>query len=66
MEGQADLLQVVLALKPLGGASDFLDRGQQKANQHRNYCDHHEEFNQGESKTTLILYFSAHFRFPLA
>jgi hypothetical protein len=64
MEGQTDPLQVVLALKPLGGASDFLYCGQQKANQYRDYCDHHEEFNQGESKTTLMLNLSAHVRFP--
>src|SRR5262249_55922635 len=45
---QPDLLQVVLALHPVGGLADLLDRGQEQADQDRDDRDDDEQFNQGK------------------
>jgi hypothetical protein len=60
VEGRADLLEVVLALHPCGGLPHLLDRGQQKADQHRDARDHHEQFEQREPEWARKKARSAH------
>jgi hypothetical protein len=49
VDGQADLLEVVLALEPCRGLADLLHRGHQEGDQDRDDGDDHEEFDQRES-----------------
>src|SRR5262249_41343155 len=46
--GQADLPQVRLALGPVGRLSDFLDSGQQQADQHADDGDDDQQLDQRE------------------
>ena len=48
VQGQPDLLQVVLALHPGGGLADLLDGGQQQADQDRDDRDHDQQLDQRE------------------
>ena len=49
VDGQADLLEVVRALHPVGGLADLLDRGQQQADQDGDDGDHHQQLDQREA-----------------
>jgi hypothetical protein len=48
---ERQLFEVVLATHPRGGLADLLNRRQQQANENRDDCDHHEEFDQREPTT---------------
>jgi hypothetical protein len=39
VQGQADLLKVVLTFGPVGRLADLLDRGQQEPNEHGDHGD---------------------------
>ncbi len=45
---QADLLEIVLALRPAGRFAGLLDSGQQQGNQHGNNGDDDEQFDEGK------------------
>jgi hypothetical protein len=45
---QTDLLEVVLALGPVGDFADFLYSGQQHSEEDRNDGDHDEQFDEGK------------------
>src|SRR5262245_56775567 len=49
---QADLFEIVLALHSGGRLADLLDRRQQKPDQDGNDCDHDEEFDQRERRSS--------------
>jgi len=49
VDGQAELLEVVLALRPLGGLADLLDGGQEQADQHRDDRYDHQQLDQRET-----------------
>ena len=49
VDGQADLLEVVLALQPGRGLADLLDGGEQQPDQDRDDGDHDEQLDQGET-----------------
>ena len=51
VEGQADLLQVVLAAQPGGGLADLLHGGQEQADEHRDDGDHHQQLDQREPRS---------------
>ena len=53
VDGQADLLQVVLALHAGGGLADLLDGGQEQADQDRDDRDHHQQLDQREPGSAL-------------
>ncbi len=46
VDGQADLLQVVLASAAGGGVADLLDRGEEQADQDRDDRDHDQQLDQ--------------------
>src|SRR5262249_12074145 len=48
VQGDADLLEVVLALGAGGGFADLLDGGQQQADQDGDDGDHDQQFDEGE------------------
>ena len=48
VQGQADLVQVVLAAGLVRRLTDFLHRGQQQADEHADDGDDHQQLNQGE------------------
>ena len=48
MQGEADLLEVVDALRPAGGLAGRLHGGQQQGDEDRNDGDHDQELDQGE------------------
>jgi hypothetical protein len=52
MDGDSDLLEVVLAAHPVGGFPNFLDCGEEKTNKDRNDGDDDQKLNQGEARTT--------------
>jgi hypothetical protein len=52
VESQADLFEVVYALKPPRGFTSRLNRGQQKRDENGNDCDHHEQLDQCECATS--------------
>src|SRR5262249_14097203 len=54
VQGQADLLEVVLARGAVGRFANFLHGGQQQENQRRHDGDDHEEFDQGEGRATPV------------
>jgi hypothetical protein len=56
--GQAYLLQIVLALDPIGRFSDLLHRRQKQSKQNRNDGDHHQKLDQRKG-------FTSHRQFPL-
>jgi hypothetical protein len=45
----AQLLEVIAALRACGGFADLLDGGQQQADQDRDDGDDHQEFDQREA-----------------
>src|SRR5439155_27385786 len=49
--GDADLLEVVGALRPAGGLAGRLDRWQQQGNEDRDDGDHHEKLDQRKPET---------------
>ena len=51
VQGEADLLQVVLALHAGGGLADLLDGGQQQADQDGDDGDHDQQFDERERST---------------
>src|SRR5262249_11703848 len=51
VQSQADLLQVVLALGPVGRLTHLLDGRQQQADEYSNDGDDDEQFNERESVT---------------
>ena len=46
VQSQTDLLQIVLALRPLGGLANLLDRGQQQPDEDCDNRNHHQELDQ--------------------
>ena len=60
VQRQPDLLQIVLALRSPGGFACLLYRRQQKSDQNRNNCDHHQQLNQRKCTTM-----QSHNDFPL-
>ena len=52
VQGRADLFEIVLATGVGGCFPDFLDGGHQQANQDGNDGDHHQQFNQGKTKSS--------------
>src|SRR5262245_9187933 len=48
VKGQADLLEVVLALHARGGLAHLLDGGQQQADKDGDDCYHHQQLDQRE------------------
>ena len=51
MDRQPDLFQVVGALGAPSGFASLLNCGQQQGDQHRDNRDHHQKFNQRESRS---------------
>ena len=51
VQGEADLLQVVDALRPAGGLARRLDGGQEQGDQHGDDRDDHQQLDQGEGRT---------------
>ena len=49
MQGEADLLQIIDALRPTGGLAGGLDGGQQQGDQDRDDRDHDQQLDQGEA-----------------
>ena len=52
VDGDADLLQVVDALRAPGGLARGLDGGQQQRDQNGDDRDHHQQFDQGETSAS--------------
>jgi hypothetical protein len=52
VQSQADLFEVVNALRSPGGFAGRLHGGQQQGDQDRNYRDDDEQFDQGETMTS--------------
>src|SRR5262249_49584898 len=50
--GQADLLEVVLALHPRRRVADLLDRGQEQADEEGNDGNHHQQLDQRDPTPT--------------
>src|SRR5262249_26650869 len=48
VHGQAELLEVVLALQAGGGLAHLLDGGHEQADQDGNNGDHHQQLDEGE------------------
>jgi hypothetical protein len=46
VQGQAELLQVVVALRANSRFATFLHGGQEQADQHRDNGDHHQQLDQ--------------------
>ncbi len=53
MEGQADLFQIVAALRPSSRFTSLLHRRQQKRDQDANDCDDNQKFYQGKRISSL-------------
>src|SRR5262249_60868950 len=51
VQGESELLEVVLALGPGGGLPHLLHRGQEQADEDRNDRDHHQQLDQREPGT---------------
>jgi len=51
VDGQPDLLEIVLALHAGGGFADLLDRGQQEPDEDRDDGDHDEQLDQREGNS---------------
>ncbi len=50
LEGQADLLEVVGALRARGRFTNLLHRGNQQGDEDRDDGDHHEQLNEREAR----------------
>jgi hypothetical protein len=48
-QGQADLVQVVLAAHAAGGVADLLHRGDEQADEDGDDGDHHQQLDQREA-----------------
>src|SRR5205823_6691615 len=53
VQGQAELLKMVLALDATGSFADFLDGRQQQADQHGDNRDDDEQLDEGETVTHM-------------
>ena len=53
VERQADLFEVVLALRPGRGLADLLDGRQQQADQDGDDRSHHQQLNEGETSRPM-------------
>ncbi len=53
MNGQPNLVQVILALRPCGSFPDFLHRRYHKRDQNANNRDNHEDLNQSKGGAPL-------------
>ena len=51
VHGEAELLEVVLALQACGGGPHLLDGGEEQADEDRNNRYHHQQLDQGERTT---------------
>ena len=56
VDGQADLLEVVDALRPPGRLAGRLHGGQQQGDQDRDDRDHHQELDEREAATKTGLH----------
>ena len=56
LQGQADLLEIILAANALGGATDALHRGQQHRHQDRDDGDDDQQFEQRKSEALTQLW----------
>src|SRR5262249_60991536 len=54
VEGQADLLEVVGALRAPGGLADFLHRGQEQADEDGDDGDHNQQLDEREGATPQV------------
>ncbi len=54
VEGQAQLLEVVLALGSPGGLAGLLHSGKQQRNQNGNNGNDNQQFNQRKAPTTTV------------
>jgi hypothetical protein len=63
VDSQADLFEIVLALRASCGLTDLLDGGQEKADQDRNDGNHNQQFDQ--RKTPALAQGSDHTHTPL-
>ena len=53
MQGQAQLLQIIATLRSPRHFAGLLHGWQQQWNQNSDDCDDHQQFNQGETRTSL-------------
>ena len=53
MQGQRQLLEVVLRLRPGGRLADLLHGGQEQADQDRDDRDHHQQLDQRETAISI-------------
>jgi hypothetical protein len=60
VQGEADLFEVVLALGPRGSGPDFLDGGQEQADQDGDDGGDHQQFDQGEATAWGFLLLHGH------
>src|SRR5262249_53793202 len=51
VQGEAELLEVILALQAGGGLADLLDGGHEQPDQDGNNGDHHQQLDEGEPPT---------------
>jgi hypothetical protein len=58
VQGDSDLMEIILASGPIGGFPDFLDSRQEQANQNTDDRDHDQKFDEG--KTWLFLVRNRH------
>jgi hypothetical protein len=52
VHGDPQLLQIVLAGRPVGGLAHLLDGGDKQPDQDRNDRNHHQQFNQREARAS--------------
>ncbi len=56
VQGQAELLEVVRALRPPRGLAGRLDRGQQQRDENGDDCDDDEQLDQGKTLTNFSIH----------
>src|SRR5262249_968867 len=53
--GQANLLEIVLALRPAGGLAHLLHGRHEQTDQHGNDGNHHQQLDQGKGRTVAAI-----------
>ena len=51
VQGQADLLEIIQATRPVGGFAHLLNRRQQETDKDSDDRDHHQQFDQREARS---------------